>query len=263
MCFCFMLTSLGAEPKLTIRGSDTLGAKMVPQLSEVYKELGNNIDFEIAAEGSSSCFKALLDGTAEIGMSSRSVTAEELRKFQQEGLNIVEHVVARDMICVIAHSSNSVDGLTLEHVEKIFTGEIANWKEIGGRDVKIVVYTRNETSGTFKTFQKLAMSKKDYAASVSRTPGSVQVVELVKNQADGISYCGLAYIAAEGIKPFRIDGIKPSANDKGKYPIQRNLFYYTIGKPKGAAKDFIDWCEESEEAAKVIRKVGFLPPLKE
>ncbi len=161
-----------AQTKLVIKGSDTLGAKMVPQLAEAYKAAGNNVNFEIAAEGSSQCFTALLDGTADFGMSSRAVKAKEKNQFATKGQELVEHVAGVDMIAVIVNEANGVKALTKEQVEGIFTGAITDWSEVGGKAGKINAYTRNTASGTYKTFQKLAMSKKDYGQNTQKSRSS-------------------------------------------------------------------------------------------
>lgn len=249
--------SLAGE-KLAIKGSDTLGAKMVPQLSEVYTALGNDVKFEIAAEGSSSAFKALLDGTADVGMSSRSVKDTEIDSFTAKGQTIKEHVAGVDMIAVIINSSNGVTGLTKDEVEGIFTGTITDWSEVGGTPGEISAYTRNETSGTYKTFQKLAMNKKDYGANTQKQAGNTQIAEQVAKNANGIGYVGLAYIEAEGVSVVEVDGVIPSPENKADYPLSRNLYYYTIGAPKGESKKFLEWAMTSPEAAMVVEKVGFI-----
>ncbi len=252
------LSTMAAE-KLSIKGSDTLGAKMVPQLSEVYTSLGNDVKFEIAAEGSSSAFKALLDGTAEIGMSSRSVKDKEVDKFTAKGQELKEHVAGVDMIAVIVNGANGVKSLTKDQVKNIFTGTITDWSEVGGTPGKISVFTRNETSGTYKTFQKLAMDKKDYGSKTQKQAGNTQIAEQVAKNANGIGYVGLAYVEAEGVSPVKVDSVSPEPANAEAYPLSRNLYYYTIGNPTGEAKKFLDWATSAPEAGAVVKKVGFIP----
>ena len=252
------LSSFAGE-KISIKGSDTLGAKMVPQLSEVYNAIGNDVKFEIAAEGSSSAFKALLDGTAQVGMSSRSVKDTEVDKFTAKGQALKEHVAGVDMIAVIVNGANGVSDLSREQVEGIFTGSISDWSEVGGTPGEISAYTRNETSGTYKTFQKLAMSKKDYSPKTQKQAGNTQIAEQVSKNPNGIGYVGLAYVGSEGIKSLAVNGVVAAKENKESYPLSRNLYYYTIGEPTGEVKKFLDWSVSSEEAAAVIEKVGFIP----
>ncbi|MGB2403079.1 MAG: phosphate ABC transporter substrate-binding protein [Akkermansiaceae bacterium] len=248
-----------AQSKLVIKGSDTLGAKMVPQLAEAYKAAGNNVNFEIAAEGSSSCFTALLDGTADFGMSSRSVKANEKNKFATKGQELVEHVAGIDMIAVIVNESNGVKKLSKEQVEGIFTGAITDWSEIGGKAGTINAYTRNTASGTYKTFQKLAMSKNDYGQNTQKMAGNTQIADAVANDVNGIGYVGLAYLGADGIAPASVDGVLPTPEKASDYALSRNLYYYTVGEPAGETAKFINWATAAAEAAAVITKVGFIP----
>lgn len=248
-----------AQSKLVIKGSDTLGAKMVPQLAEAYKAAGNNVNFEIAAEGSSSCFTALLDGTADFGMSSRAVKAIEKNKFATKGQELIEHIAGIDMIAVIVNEANGVKELTQEQIEGIFTGAITDWSEIGGKAGKINAYTRNTASGTYKTFQKLAMSKKDYGKNTQKMAGNTQIADAVANDVNGIGYVGLAYVKADGIAPASVNGVLPTPAKASDYALSRNLYYYTVGEPTGEAAKFIQWATSATEAAAVVTKVGFIP----
>ncbi|MGB2011698.1 MAG: phosphate ABC transporter substrate-binding protein [Akkermansiaceae bacterium] len=252
-------TSAQAQSKLVIKGSDTLGAKMVPQLAEAYKAAGNNVNFEIAAEGSSSCFTALLDGTADFGMSSRSVKSKEKDKFAAKGQELIEHVAGVDMIAVIVNEANGVKSLTREQVEGIFTGAITDWSEVGGKAGKINAYTRNTASGTYKTFQKLAMSKKDYGENTQKMAGNTQIADAVAGDVNGIGYVGLAYVKADGIAPASVNGVLPTPDKASEYALSRNLYYYTVGQPTGEAAKFIGWATSSPAAGEVITKVGFIP----
>lgn len=247
------------QVKLQIKGSDTLGAKMVPLLAETYKSIGNNVEFEIAAEGSSSAFKALLGGTAEIGMSSRSVKSTEVDQFTTKGQKLEEHIAAVDMIALVVNSANGVKALTKAQVEGIFTGSITDWSEVGGTPGTISIYTRNETSGTYKTFQKLAMNKRDYASSSQKQAGNAQIVAQVQKNPNGIGYVGLAYTAGDSISTVTVDGVEAKPEFAKTYPLSRNLYYYTIGTPTGDAQKFLEWAMTSDIAAAVVTKVGYIP----
>lgn len=251
-----------AQTKLVVKGSDTLGAKMVPQLAEKYKTEGNNVSFEIAAEGSSTCFTNLLAGTADFGMSSRSVKDTEKNNFASAGKELVEHVAGIDMIAVIVNEANDVQELTKDQVKGIFTGAITDWSEVGGKAGEIKAFTRNTSSGTYKTFQKLAMDKVDYGKDTQKMAGNEQIAQEVAQNANGIGYVGLAYVGKDGIAPAAVDGVLPEAKNASDYALSRNLYYYTVGQPTGEVKKFIDWATSSKDAGKVIEKVGFIAPSK-
>lgn len=164
--FCFA----DKPTKIIIKGSDTLGAKMIPQLAEVYKAEGHHVSFEIAAEGSSSAFNTLIDQRCDIGMASRDIKPSELKRYQEKGLTITPHICAYDMIAVIVNAKNPIKSLTRKQVEQIFTGEITTWDRLGHRG-PIRLYIRNTSSGTYKTFQKLAMNKRAYGKNAQKTGG--------------------------------------------------------------------------------------------
>ncbi len=250
---------VSAQQKIVIKGSDTLGAKMVPQLKEGYVAAGNEVDFEIAAEGSSQAFSNLLAGTADIGMSSRDVKDKEKNAFVAKGQEIKEHVAAWDMIAVVTNKDNGVRKLTVKEVEGIFTGDIKDWSEVGGKPGKISVYTRNTTSGTYKSFQKLGMAKRDYSPSSQKMAGNEQIATEVAGNINGIGYVGLAYAGKDGLRAVKVDGVSAKPKNKAKYPLSRKLYYYTVGEPTGESKKFLDWAINSEEAKEIISKVGFIP----
>ena len=255
-----MLTgSAFAQKKIVIKGSDTLGAKMVPQLKDAYVAAGSKTDFEIAAEGSSQAFTALESGTAQIGMSSRDVKETEKNKFIAKGQKLVEHVAGWDMIAVVVNKKNGVRDLTLKQIEGIFTGDIKDWSEVGGAAGKISVYTRNTASGTYKSFQGLAMSKRDYGEKTQKLAGNEQIATEVAGNVNGIGYVGLAYAGKEGLRAAKVEGTSAKPKNKAEYKLSRKLYYYTVGEPTGETKKFLDWAINDDAAKAVITKVGFIP----
>lgn len=254
-----VLTGSAFAEKLVIMGSDTLGAKMVPQLKEAYVAAGNDTDFEIAAEGSSQAFTNLLAGTANIGMSSRDAKEEEKNSFTAKGQTLTEHVAGWDMIAVVVNDKNGVRDLSLKQIEGIFTGDIKDWSEVGGNAGPISAYTRNTASGTYKTFQKLGMAKRDYGSDTQKMAGNEQIATEVASNVNGIGYVGLAYAGKEGLRPVKVDGVSPKPRKKAEYPLSRKLYYYTVGEPTGEAKKFLMWAANDDAAKEVISKVGFIP----
>ena len=126
-----MATSASAQ-KLVIKGSDTLGAKMVPQLAEAYRAKTPGIVFEIAAEGSTTGIAAITDGTADIGMSSRRARPTEISAALAKGVTMKPCVVSYDAIAVIVNESNPLTQLTMRQVEQIFAGDVKDWSMVGG-----------------------------------------------------------------------------------------------------------------------------------
>ncbi|MBP6507131.1 MAG: phosphate ABC transporter substrate-binding protein [Opitutaceae bacterium] len=252
-------TSVQAQ-KLVLKGSDTLGAKLVPMLAEEYKAMHPGVSFEIAAEGSTTGIAAITDGTAQIGMSSRRAKPTEMSAAQAKGVTMKPTVVAYDGIGVIVNAGSPISNLTKRQVEQIFTGDITDWSAVGGPAGKISVYTRNTSSGTYSDFKELAMKKRDYAASSQKMAGNEQIAAEVAKNPSGIGYVGLAYIADPGIKTVSIEGALPSKEAvlAKKYPYARPTFYYTNGEPTGEAAKFMDFTL-SDAGQHLVAKVGFVP----
>src|SRR4051812_7093895 len=257
---CMVGAASAFAESLIIKGSDTLGAKLVPQLAEQFKAQHPGTEFNIAAEGSATGFAALIDNTAQIGMASRPAKPEEIATAKAKGGELKETIVAYDGIAVIVNAANAVKGLTRKQVEQIFTGEIGDWSAVGGAPGKISVYTRNTSSGTYAEFREMAMKKRDYAPSSQKLAGNEQIASEVAKNANGIGYVGLAYTKAAGIKVLPVDGAAPSKDTVlGKsYPYARPTFYYTNGEAKGPAKAFIDFTV-SDTGQKIVEQVGFVP----
>src|SRR3954452_7217412 len=246
--------------RLVIKGSDTLGAKLVPQLAEQFKAQHPGTTFDIAAEGLTTGIAAIIDGTAQIGMSSRRAKTSEIGSASAKGINMKPTVVAYDGIAVIVNASNPVKSLTKKQVEQIFTGEVTDWSAVAGSGGKISIYTRNTSSGTYSDFKELAMKKRDYASGSQKMAGNEQIAAEVGKNPNGIGYVGLAYDKASGVKFMPIDGVLPSIQTvhAKTYPYARPTFYYTNGDPSGLAKQFLDFTI-SGAGQKIAQQVGFVP----
>ena len=256
-----LLTVASAQAqKLVIKGSDTLGAKLVPTLAEEYKAKHPGVSFEIAAEGSTTGITAIIDSTAQIGMASRRAKTTEVSAASAKGVNMKPMIVAYDGIAIIVNAKSPLAGLTKRQVEQIFTGDVTDWSAVGGAPGPISVYTRNTSSGTYSDFKDLAMKKRDYAKSSQKMAGNEQIVAEVAKNPNGIGYVGLAYDSAPGIKVLTVDGGLPNKESvhAKKYPYARPTFYYTNGEPTGEAAKFIEFTL-SDEGQKIAEKVGFVP----
>lgn len=258
-CALIFASSTAHADRLVIKGSDTLGAKLVPQLAEQFKAQNPDVTFDIAAEGSTTGIAAIIDNTAQIGMSSRLAKPAEIVAANAKGVTLKETIVAYDGLGVIVNSANPITNLTKKQVEQIFTGEVTDWSAVGGKGGKISIYTRNTSSGTYSDWKELAMKKRDYAPSAQKMAGHEQIAAEVGKNADGIGYVGLAYMKAAGIKIVTIDGAAPSgeAVRNQKWPYARPTFYYTNGDPTGLAKQFVDFTV-GPTGQKIVDSVGFV-----
>jgi phosphate transport system substrate-binding protein len=255
-----LLATVAQAQKLVVKGSDTLGAKLVPMLAEEYKSKHPQVNFEIAAEGSTTGISAVIDGTAQIGMSSRRAKPTEMSAAQARGVTLKPTIVAHDGMAVIVHKDSPVQSLTKRQVEQIFSGDVTDWSAVGGKPGRISVYTRNTSSGTYSDFKELAMKRRDYAPSSQKMAGNEQIASEVANNPSGIGYVGLAYINDPGIRVVPIDGTMPTkeAVQDESYPYARPTFYYTNGEAKDEAAKFIEFTL-SEQGQSIAASIGFVP----
>ena len=257
-----LLASVGtvSAQKLVIKGSDTLGAKLVPTIAEEYKAANPGVSFEIAAEGSTTGIAAITDGTAAIGMSSRRAKATEVSGAAAKGISLKPIIVCYDGMAVVVNEKNPITALTKRQVEQIFTGDVSDWSAVGGTAGAFSIYTRNTSSGTYSDWKDLAMKKRDYAPSSQKMAGNEQIAAEVGKNVNGIGYVGVAYIHAPGLKVIPIDGATPTKEAvlSKKYPYARPNFYYTNGEPSGEAAKFIAFTL-GESGQKIVEKVGFIP----
>jgi phosphate transport system substrate-binding protein len=255
----FSATASAEADKIVIKGSDTLGAKLVPQLAEAYKAANPGTEFSIAAEGSTTGITAITDGNADIGMSSRPAKPTEQSAAGAKSVTLTPTIVAYDGMAVVVNEKNPIKGLTKAQVEALFTGDARDWSAVGGSAGKVSVYTRNTSSGTYSDWKELAMNKRDYAGGSQKLAGNEQIVAEVARNPNGIGYVGLAYVKSQGIRVVAVDGMLPTkANVQGKtYPYSRPTFYYTNGVPAGKAKAFVDFTLSAKGQA-IAEQVGFV-----
>ncbi|MFQ3224981.1 MAG: phosphate transport system substrate-binding protein [Lentimonas sp.] len=252
--------SLNATETIVIKGSDTLGAKMVPQIAEAFKakmsKEGVEVAFEIAAEGSSTGVASVIDGTAEIGMSSRDPKEKEIAKAKSKGVGMNTITVAKDGIALIVNEACPLTEITLEDIEMIFSGDVTDWSALSTNTGTISAYTRNTSSGTYAVFQKMGMSSRDYGSDTQKMAGNEQIASEVASNPNAIGYVGLAYIQTPGVKVLPVNGAKPDAKN---YPLARPLYYLTnSNKPLSPiTQQFIDF-SLSPEGQEIVKRVHFL-----
>lgn len=247
-----------AQDTLRIRGSDTLGSKLMTSLAEAFKRQNSKIGFDIAAEGSSTGFTTLAVGGADIAMSSRKVKADERVVCRSKGVKLHEIDFAWDMISVIVHRDNPITGLTKKQLMQIFCGDVADWSEVGGFAGPISVYTRNTSSGTYRDFSWMAMKDRAYGPKTQKMAGNEQIVAEVAANPRGIGYVGHAFAYAKNIKIVSVGPAWPDPANVQAYPLSRTTYLYTNGEPQGSVRLFIDFCL-GPEGREIMKKNGFVP----
>lgn len=244
-------SSEGDTAKITISGSTSVGPTM-EVLAEAYQK-NNDVKIEVQQPGSSAGIKNTIDGTSDLGMSSRDLKDEETADV--EGTQI-----AIDGIAVVTNKANKVKNLKVDQVKDIFTGKITNWKEVGGEDAPIVVISREEGSGTRDGFQDiLGFESEELTKDATISDGSGNVKSTVEGNENSIAYISFGYLD-DTLNDLKIDGVE--ANDDnvvaGKYPISRP---FLVVNKKDAMTDnskaFIDFIM-SEEGQNIISEEGFI-----
>jgi len=258
------VTVAQSQNKITIKGSDTV-LPLSQKEAETFMKTNKSSSITVVGGGSGVGISALIDGTTDIGMSSRPIKMDERLKLQEAGRAYKEVKIAFDALAVIVNSSNKASKLTREQLEGIYTGKIKNWKEVGGDDMQIVVYARETSSGTYEFFKEHVMNRKNYASTCLNMPATGAIVQSVSQTKGAIGYVGVAYLD-KSVKDVAVSYDKGKtyieasvANAKNKtYPIVRPLFYYYPTAKEKMVKPFVDYVL-SAEGQKVVEQVGYIP----
>jgi len=255
------------------KGSDTI-VNLALAWAEQYQ--GDHLDIRISVTGggSGTGIAALVNGTVDIANASRKIKDEETAEAQANGIDPVEHIIARDAIAVIVNPKNPVNELTLQQISDIYSGKYTNWQEVGGDDRPIVRLSRETNSGTHVYFLETVLrlgNKEDktlFSMDTLLLPSSEGIISEVRDNPNAIGYDGLGYVP-DDLKTIAIaeeEGgayVLPSietVNDK-TYAIARDLYMYTNGEPTSIVKEYLDWIL-SDEAQTIVAELGFVPVLK-
>jgi len=256
------LTAAACAQKL--KGSDTL-LPLAQKAAENYSEKNPSAHVTVTGGGSGVGLSSLREGTTDIAMASRRIKFDERVRMQQAGRPVEELTVAFDALAVIVHPSNPVSRLTREQLEGIFRGKITNWKQVGGEDRKIVVYSRETSSGTYEFFKESVLKHRNYMPAVLSMPATGAIIQSVSQTPGAIGYVGLAYLNPE-VKALAVsyDGggsyVAPTFdNARSKsYPIVRPLYFYYTKSNEAAVRPLVDYLT-SDEGQAMVASIGFIP----
>jgi phosphate transport system substrate-binding protein len=252
------------------KGSDTI-VNLALAWAEKYQGDHPDIRISVTGGGSGTGIASLINGTVDIANASRQIKSEEIDQAESNGVDPVEHIIARDAIAVIVNPENPVNQLTLKQISDIYSGKITNWKEVGGDDRPIVKLSRETNSGTHVYFLETVLrlsSKEDktlFSMDTLLLPSSEGIIAEVRQNPNAIGYDGLGYVP-DDLKMIAIAEVEggayvlpsiPTVNDK-TYPIARDLYMYTNGQPEGLLKEYLDWIM-SAEAQQIVADLGFVP----
>lgn len=243
---------------IKITGSTTV-LPVAQKAADAYMATNKNADIQVTGGGSSVGVQAAGEKTADIGMSSRDVKADELKKYP----GFIITPIAKDGVAIIVNPTNSVTNLTIAQIKGIYNGNYTNWKQVGGSDMPIVVVGRDSTSGTREFFTSSVMGGGNYTPTMLEKNSNGAVQQTIGQTPGAIGYVGLGFIDPT-VKALKINTNgtldEPTVDNvlNGKYPLSRSLYMITNGEPAGLAKDYLAYIL-SPEGQDLLKEEGFVP----
>ena len=250
---------------ITIKGSDTM-VVLAQKWAEAYMQKTPGAKVQVTGGGSGIGFAALQNGQTDLATASRPIKAKETENcIKSFGKRPTEYKVALDGITIYVNPVNTVTQLTVDELEGIYTGKIKNWKDVGGPDIPITVYSRENSSGTYEFFKEHVLKGKDFAASAQTQQGTAGVVQAVMKDKGGIGYGGVGY--ASGVNRLKIAKTKggtyfePSEEAvlAESYPLWRYLYIYVNPAVNtGEVSSLLKWIR-SDEGQKLVSEASYYP----
>lgn len=259
--FVLAAAAAGAQEKVVIRGSNTIGEELAPRLIAEYTKAHTNVIFDLESKGTAYGIGALIGGFCDIAGASKPVSREQEEIAQIRGIHFKSHVLGAYSVSILVNAGNPVSNLTSNQVQSLFTGKIQNWKEVGGPDIPVHLVIRNPVSGTYLGFKEIAMAFQDYAPEVQLYTNNPGIEDAVASDPGAIGYTGLDPAPRAGAKTVAVDGVPPTAGavNAHKYPYARTLFLYTNAeKESPAAADFIAFTL-SPDGQRILGELGYAP----
>lgn len=262
-----MLTGVVSAGTITMRGSDTM-VRLGQRWAQEYMKTHTVTTIQVSGGGSGTGIAALLNGSTDICQASRDMKPQEYTDAESKGIKPYRAAMALDGIAVFLNQANPVKELSLEQLRGIYTGSITNWKEVDGPSHIIILYGRENNSGTYSFFKEHVLKNEDYAEVTQTLPGTAAVVNAVSKDQYGIGYGGIAW--DKGVKAVAVKkddmsaAVEPTVQTvvSGTYPISRELYWFVNGTPSGELKDFLNWAL-SVDGQKVAQETDYVPLPKE
>ena len=254
-----VFASVAFAGNLVIKGSTTV-LPIAQKAVEAYMKANPDVSISLSGGGSSNGIKAIIDGSTDIANASRFIKDKEVALANEKGVYPVPFAVAYDSIIPVVHPSNNLSGITTAQLKDIYMGKITNFKEIGGPDLKIVVCSRDTSSGTYETWEGKVMKKERVTPGAQVMASNGAVAQAVSNNKHAIGYVGIGYLN-DSIKALTVNGVTGTKETtlNGTFPISRPLFMFTPGWPKGDVLNFINFVINPEKGQKYVAEAGYVP----
>jgi phosphate transport system substrate-binding protein len=255
----FLVAGSAHAGNLTINGSTTV-LPITQKAAEAYMKVDPSVKISVSGGGSGNGIKALIDGTTDIADSSRFIKMEEVKAAVEKGIYPVPFGIAYDSIIPVVHPTNSVKNLTVDQLKAIYTGEVKNWKEVGGPDKELVIISRDTSSGTYEVWEEKILKGARVTPRALLQASNGAVVQAVAKNKYAIGYIGLGYVN-KSVKPLTVNDIKGSEKTTldGTYPLSRALYMFTNGWPKGDVLKFINFILNPHQGQRYVKEAGFVP----
>ena len=256
--FCLTANIVWAG-NIVIKGSTTV-LPIAQKVAEAYMSQTPEVKISISGGGSGNGIKALIDGSTDIADSSRFIKDKEVTLAVEKGRYPVPFAVAYDCIVPVVHPDNPIVNLTMDQLKAVYKGDVKNWKELGGEDRKIVVISRDTSSGTYEVWEAKVMESERVFPGALLQASNGAVVQAVSNNKNAIGYIGLGYIS-DSVKALMVNRIKGSAETtlNGTFPISRPLYMFTDGWPEGDILNFINFVLNPQKGQIYVEEAGFVP----
>jgi phosphate transport system substrate-binding protein len=261
MVLSVVVAGCGKPGKIIIRGSNTFGEELAPQLIAEYRQEHPTVVFDTEYKGTTYGMGALMVERCDIAAASRPVSTNELQLAKDREIEFNDYVIGAYNVAVVVNAGSPIGNLTRDQVRDIFTGAVINWKEVGGPDAPIHLCSRDEISGTYLGFRELAMENKPYALGLKAFTNYLGIIQKVAQDANGIGYASIDLVSKDGVKAVSIGGVAPTiaSVNGGQYPYARVLHLYTnTPKESSTTRDFVQFVL-SKRGQEILTRMGFVP----
>lgn len=245
---------------IVIKGSTTV-LPIAQKVAEAFMAENPDTSISISGGGSGFGIKAIIDGTTDIADSSRFIKDKEVKLAISRGVYPVPFAVAYDCIVPVVHPSNTVTDLSTDQLKGIYKGDITNWRDVGGPDRKIVVVSRDTSSGTYEVWGVKVMKKERVFPGALLQASNGAVAQTVAKNKNAIGYIGIGYINP-AVKPVSVNGIEGTEETTldGTYPVARPLYMFTNKWPeKEEISKFINYMVHPQKGQKLVREAKYVP----
>ena len=255
----FCISTAALAENLEIKGSTTV-LPIAQKAAEAFMKVYPDVNVSVSGGGSGNGIKAIIDGTTDIADASRFIKDKEVALAVEKGVYPVPFGVAYDCIVPVVHPSNPIGNLSIDQLKAIYQGKIKNWEELGGPDKKIVVISRDTSSGTYEVWEKLIMEKERVFPGALLQASNGAVAQSVAKNSYAIGYVGLSYLNQD-LKALTVNNVVASAENamSGSYPVSRVLYMFTKGWPTGMTLQFINFVMHPAKGQKIVAEAGYVP----